>query len=248
MGHRKLPTALASLGSAILGSLCRWTVLLASLSSIPLATRAGQALPTRFYVNCPFGDETELYKKPTSDSKVAAPLGCGSAVIELKEGESWTKVRTVTLGWIRSGYIETSKLSATPTANIYSVGYRVVPDPTTLHEEHPGASETHCFGFGTQTYFDQFSSLNLNVNCQTVTTPATSEDIDLGWFHVYQVVEGTKHRYLLHCEAHWSGSNCNGLAPGVFAVWSERGAMWVVARRANAEVYIKYEVLGRVEK
>jgi hypothetical protein len=228
----------------------RWKVPIAfaALAFFPLTMRSAQKPENRYFVNCTFGNDAELYKKPDSNSKVAALVGCGAPVKDLKDFSGWTKVRTLAGGSVRSGYIETSRLTGEPVGGLRAVAYRLVPDPATYHYEREGSSQTRCYGQGMQTFFDQFSSLNVTVNCQTVTTPAVSEDIDLGWFHVYTVVESRSHRYLLHCEAHWSGSNCNVIAIGIYPAWIDGGALWLLAQRGNGDIYIKYDILGTVPK
>src|SRR5260221_10752375 len=88
----------------------------------------------------------------------------------------------------------------------------------------PGTSSTNCSGTGTDT---GGGTTQVNMGCQTTTTPSTTTPITTRTIDVVEKVEAEGMVYSIVCTAHWVGSNCSTLIDGdTFTVEVEGTTMW----------------------
>lgn len=126
---------------------------------------------------------------------------------------------------------------------VRAVAYRAIPHERTMHYRTQGYSNTTCYGSGS----DWGYSTNLNINCQTVTTPPQDIPVTVRSVEVYNALESNDLVYTVTCTAHWVGSKCAWLIPGdSFQAEVSGTTMWVTARKGGnmgKEMRTKFKIL-----
>jgi len=130
------------------------------------------------------------------------------------------------------------------TLTVTAVTHNSRVNQSTSYYTTPGSSNTNCSGTGTDT---GGGTTQVNMGCETTTTPATTTPITTSTIDVADKVEGLGMVYTIVCTAHWIGSNCAPLIDGdMFQVVVEGTTMWVYARKGGNQgkpVKIKYKIL-----
>jgi hypothetical protein len=126
---------------------------------------------------------------------------------------------------------------------VTATAYRVIPHEGTIEDQAADDNNTTCYGSGT--YFGYTS--NTAVNCSTITTPPQTRSAAIRTIEVFNQLEASGTIYTVRCSAHWVGSNCSWLIPGV-EFWAEiQGrTMWVSAHEGGntgKEIHPKFQVL-----
>ena len=113
---------------------------------------------------------------------------------------------------------------------VLAVSYRAIPHERTTYYQTQGYSNTSCYGSGTDTGY----WTNLNLNCQTVTTPPQTIPITVRSVEVYNRVEAGNMVYTITCSARWVGSHCSWLIPGdSFQAEVNGTTMWILGRKGG---------------
>ena len=94
-----------------------------------------------------------------------------------------------------------SKENDKQTLVVQAVSYRAIPHERTTYYQTQGYSSTNCYGSGTDTGY----WTNLNLNCQTVTTPPQTIPITVRSVEVYNRVQTGNMTYTITCSARWVG-------------------------------------------
>lgn len=116
------------------------------------------------------------------------------------------------------------------TLTVRAVSYRAIPHERTAYYQTQGYSNTSCYGSGTDTGY----WTNLNLNCQTVTTPPQTIPITVRSVEVYNRVEAGNMVYTITCSARWVGSRCSWLIPGdSFQAEMSGTTMWILGRKGG---------------
>ena len=131
----------------------------------------------------------------------------------------------------------------TSTLTVRAVAYRAIPHERTSYFQTPGQSNTMCYGNSSD--FGMWT--NLNLNCNTVSTPPTVQPVTIRSIEVYNFVEANGMGYTIRCTAHWIGSACSWLTPGdTFPAEVKGTTMWITARKGGnmgKEIHAKYTLL-----
>jgi len=126
---------------------------------------------------------------------------------------------------------------------VQAVSYRAIPHERTAYYQTQGYSSTSCYGSGSDTGY----WTNLNINCQTVTTPPQTIPISVRSVEVYNRVQTGSMIYTITCSARWEGSHCNWLIPGdSFQAEMSGTTMWILGRRGGnmgKPMKVKFRVL-----
>jgi len=129
------------------------------------------------------------------------------------------------------------------TLTVTAVGYRAIPHERTSYFQTQGQSNTTCYGNSSD--FGMWT--NLNLNCNTVSTPPTVQPVTIRSIEVYNFVEANGMGYTIRCTGHWVGSACSWLIPGdTFPAEVKGTTMWITARRGGnmgKEIHSKYAIL-----
>jgi len=113
---------------------------------------------------------------------------------------------------------------------VRAVSYRAIPHERTTYYQTQGYSNTGCYGSGTDIGY----WTNLNLNCQTVTTPPQTIPITVRSVEVYNRVEAGNMVYTITCSARWVGSHCSWLFPGdSFQAEVNGTTMWSLGRKGG---------------
>ena len=122
-----------------------------------------------------------------------------------------------------------------PWITVVAVGGEKSFEDRSMSFVKPGTSNSNC------------SVLGSSVNCNTTSTPATTQTINAGTLHVISFVETETHRLKLYCSASWRFSNCNNLIVGEkFKAQIDGTKVLIQARRGGnmgKKVTLKFQLL-----
>src|SRR5260370_8457610 len=102
---------------------------------------------------------------------------------------------------ILSGRTSFAREKQASNLTVRAVAYRAIPHERTSYFQTQGQSNTSCYGSSSD--FGMWT--NLNLNCNTVSTPPTVQPVTIRSIEVFNFVEANGMGYTITCTGHWVG-------------------------------------------